>query len=283
MTETPFTFECGGESLLGILHLPQATPRCGVVIVVGGPQYRAGSHRQFLLLARALAGRGIAVLRFDCRGMGDSDGTFRGFECIEPDIAAAVDALAAKVAPLRDIVLWGLCDATTGICRVAQDDRRVTGVVLLNPWVRSEATLARTQLRHYYFQRLAEPGFWRKLVRLKFDPIAAGRGFIGAIVRARRAEAGVTNGGAANPLAEGMAASLARFRGPILLITSGRDLTGQEFEGAANGSPAWQRLIAAGRVTRQRLVDADHTFSRAAWRAQVERWTIEWIEAFSER
>jgi len=53
---------------------------CGVLIVVGGPQYRVGSHRQFLLLSRRLAAEGHPVMRFDYRGMGDASGAMRGFE-----------------------------------------------------------------------------------------------------------------------------------------------------------------------------------------------------------
>ncbi|KAB8057318.1 hydrolase 1, exosortase A system-associated, partial [Janthinobacterium violaceinigrum] len=58
--------------LVGILSLPAAPGPRGVLIVTGGPQYRVGSHRQFVLLARALAAQGVPVLRFDLRGMGDS-------------------------------------------------------------------------------------------------------------------------------------------------------------------------------------------------------------------
>ena len=42
----------------------------GMLIVVGGPQYRAGSHRQFTLLARDVAATGVPTMRFDYRGMG---------------------------------------------------------------------------------------------------------------------------------------------------------------------------------------------------------------------
>ena len=34
---------------------------------------------------------------------------------------------------------------------------------LLNPWVRSDATIAKTYLKHYYGQRLLEKEFWAKL------------------------------------------------------------------------------------------------------------------------
>jgi len=49
------TFDCDGDACIGVLATGRApgAARTGVVIVVGGPQYRVGSHRQFTLLARA--------------------------------------------------------------------------------------------------------------------------------------------------------------------------------------------------------------------------------------
>ena len=93
-TEEPVCIESQGERLIGVLHRPQTPSGAsrGMVIVVGGPQYRVGSHRQFVLLARALAARGTPVLRFDLAGMGDSDGEFAGFERSAADIRAAIDA-----------------------------------------------------------------------------------------------------------------------------------------------------------------------------------------------
>ena len=63
--ERPVQFSCGTDRLLGILHPGAPDSERGVLVVVGGPQYRVGSHRQFVLLARALAAAGIPVLRFD--------------------------------------------------------------------------------------------------------------------------------------------------------------------------------------------------------------------------
>ena len=59
-TEQTTAFACAGETLLGILAEPQTPAHTGVVVVVGGPQYRVGSHRQFVLLSRALAAAGFA-------------------------------------------------------------------------------------------------------------------------------------------------------------------------------------------------------------------------------
>ncbi len=67
-------FLCGQDWLYGVLSVPEQIQAHGVLILVGGGQYRIGSHRQFALLARHLSSSGIPVMRFDFRGVGDSEG-----------------------------------------------------------------------------------------------------------------------------------------------------------------------------------------------------------------
>ena len=86
-TEEIALFGCKGDTLVGILAKPETPAKTGIVVIVGGPQYRAGSHRQFVLLSRSLAAAGYAVLRFDYRGMGDSEGQQRNFEAVSADIS----------------------------------------------------------------------------------------------------------------------------------------------------------------------------------------------------
>ena len=104
-TESPVVFEIAGEYALGLLAEPEISCDRGVLIVVGGPQYRAGSHRQFVLLARRLAAQGHSVFRFDCRGMGDSGGAMRSFEAFSEDIGAAIDVFFSRCPSLRRCVL----------------------------------------------------------------------------------------------------------------------------------------------------------------------------------
>ncbi len=132
-------FSCEGERLYGVLDLPARAHKRGVLVVVGGPQYRAGSHRQFTLLARTLADQGIAAMRFDYRGMGDSEGEPRSFESIDADLRAAIDTFFREAPGLEEVVLWGLCDAASAALLYAATDARVAGLVLLNPWVRTES------------------------------------------------------------------------------------------------------------------------------------------------
>jgi uncharacterized protein len=280
--EFPISFACAGDQLVGILHLPSPSPQAGVVLVVGGPQYRTGSHRQFTLLARELAAHGVAVLRFDCRGMGDSDGQFPGFEHIEPDVAAAVAAIFTRVPTLTKVALWGLCDATLAMCSHARRDPRIAGVVLLNPWVRSESGYARARLKHYYLARFVQPDFIRKILRGELNPIRSARALLRTIFQSLRTSSTPLLAGdaATNLLAERMAVDLQDFAGNILIILSGQDLTAKEFEDAVRDSKRWQQLRARESVSIHRLPEADHTFSRRAWRELVAAWTLAWIEGW---
>lgn len=274
--ERALTFDCQGDALFGILSQP-ATPReTGVVMVVGGPQYRAGSHRQFVLLARALARQGFAVLRFDLRGMGDSAGSPRDFETIGDDIAAAVDTLVQQVPAVRRVALWGLCDgASAALLHVdAARDPRVRGLVLLNPWVRSPESLARVHLRHYYWQRLAQRSFWTKLLGGGVGQ-AAWRDLL-ANLRARRAAAPAAS---QMPYQQRMARAWAAFGGDILLVLSGNDFTAKEFVDVTRNDPAWSGALRHPRLQRHELPDADHTFTARAWQTRVDELTVAWLQA----
>ncbi len=188
-SEQALTFECGGERLVGIVAVPEQPAPVGVLIVVGGPQYRAGSHRQFVHLARRLAREGIAAMRFDYRGMGDAGGEARSFEDVSEDIAAAIAAFRRACPAVEQFVLWGLCDAASAALMYidASRDASVAGVVLVNPWVRSEATLAKTRIKHYYARRLLERDFWAKLLRGRVRVGDAVAGVAASARNARRA------------------------------------------------------------------------------------------------
>lgn len=283
VTETAHVFTCAGQRLVGVLHCPRRPRRLAVVIVVGGPQYRVGSHRHFVELARHLAEQGFAVLRFDYRGMGDSDGDSPGFEHVTPDIAAAIDVVHAQIPGLAGVALWGMCDAVPPIARSAAQRFDVVGMVLLNPWVRETASHDAVLLRHYYHRRLLRREFWANLFTGRSDVAALPRS-LANLLRARLDRLWSARGGDhPDTLAGRIVAHLARAQGEVLLVMSGQDLTAREFDMAAKQHRAWTNLCASPRFQRVDVAAADHTLSDPAIKETVNQETNAWLDALEER
>jgi exosortase A-associated hydrolase 1 len=273
--ERAFAFDCDGERLVGVLALPADPAEVGVVVVPGAPQYRVGAHRQFVALARRLAAAGIAVLRFDYRGSGDATGTPRSFETIDADIAAAVDALTAQSAARR-VVLLGLCDGASAILLYwrARRDARIAAMVLFNPWVRTDASLAAARVRGYYGQRMLAADFWRKLLRGRVEFASAAASFLAAL----RAAVATRASQASPAFRTAMADGLAEFGGPVLFVLGGSDLTAREFALIARYRP-WRELLRRDGVEVLEVAGADHTFTLPAWRREAEARTLAWLAA----
>jgi exosortase A-associated hydrolase 1 len=280
--EHALTFECGTDTCLGILHgADRGAILPGVLIVVGGPQYRAGSHRQFVLLARHLARCGYPVFRFDYRGMGDSTGEQRDFRSISDDIRAAVDAFVNSVPGLQSVVIFGLCDAASAALMYCNADRRVAALILANPWVRTEAGLARTHVKHYYGARVLQGSFWRKLTTGRLAVLPTLRGFLRSVsVAAKRTVSGPDTNPAGNFVTE-MRFGLEKFAGPVLLVLSGYDLTAKEFTDLCGGDRAWARSLKRQNLSVQRLADADHTFSSQDTSERLNALIGEWLPVAS--
>lgn len=260
-TQRALRFACNGNGLVGIIDIPERPLPRGVLVVTGGPQYRIGSHRQFTMLSRLLAERGIPAMRFDRRGMGDSEGEQRGFERIDDDIGAAMREFFLQVPDMKEVVIWGLCDAASAASFYAGTDARVRGLVLLNPWVRTPQGAARAMLRHYYLARLGEVAFWKKVASGKLD-FAASAATLGQNMKMAASDRG-------QPLPQRVVASLAAFDGQVLVVLSEDDLIAREFA----------RLMARHNVRAKRIDvgGANHTFASAKWRTQVAEASANWI------
>jgi exosortase A-associated hydrolase 1 len=270
MTEKAITFNCNGNELIGIINTATQSSSAAVLIVVGGPQYRVGSHRQFVQLARALAKAGISSMRFDYRGMGDSEGDKQAFDNICEDIAAASDAMCQELKSER-FVIWGLCDAASAAMIYAHKDKRVTALILLNPWLRSEQSTGKTMLKHYYLQRLFAKDFWLKLLRGQVNV----KGSMTEV--AGYAQDSVSKGQDIRQSYQSrMKQGVINFDGEICLILSGADLTAREFEEQALGSDVWRRF-SGDNITIYKISAADHTFSSSEFKSQVERISIVFV------
>lgn len=276
--ERPLLIECQGLRLTAILHATTGTEarNPGVVIAVGGPQYRVGSHRQFVTLARALAQCGYPVLRFDFRGMGDSEGEFPGFEKVDADMRAAVDCMLDECPALGGIVIFGLCDGASAALLYAPSDRRVSGLALANPWVRTAQGAARSLVRRYYGRRLLQWSFWRKTLVGQTNLKAAAGDFLRKLGNASSAAEGIEAGG--ETFIGRMLHGLRAFGGPTLLLLSEKDLTAGEFRDLCGSNASWSRAVAAAGVRIEDCPGADHTFSDADSQRHMIALMLAWLQ-----
>lgn len=285
--EHAVSFRAQGHWLYGIIHLPEGRPAAkeGVLIAVGGPQYRIGSHRQFVLLARFLADRGVPVMRFDYHGMGDSEGNAgrpEPCEHVAADLRAAIDKFHEHVPSLSGVTLWGLCDGATAALLYAPDDNRVTGLVLVNPWISTTSGAARAFVRHYYAARLLRPAFWKRLAGGKVQIGESLRYLLRKALEARRASVPPahprTSPEIERLLPERVSDQLGCFKGRLLLVLSGRDLIADELKERMSRSRLWTELLTRPNVTRVDFADANHTFSSRDLRNVLSNTTFRWLQ-----
>lgn len=134
-----------------------------VVLINGGAQIRAGSHRLYQQLAQDWQQAGIGSLRFDFPGFGDADGQPGDFVTHGRYLAQLPVQLEAYFGRARPLVCFGLCDGATAAL-LATPALKPKALLLLNPWLRTPVGHASTMLKFYYLQQLKSRQFWQKLL-----------------------------------------------------------------------------------------------------------------------
>lgn len=277
--EIPLAFDCEDNTLIGIVHRPESPSTRGVIsLVAGGPQYRGGCCRQLVYMARDFASHGIPVMRFDHRGLGDGDGLFLDFEHVEKDLAAAIAAFKRAVPELREVVLWGGCNAASGIMINAYRYPEVTGMIISNPFASSEATQA-VVVRKHYMRRLRDPAFWAKVFKLRFNPLPYAKSGIRSMLTCLSPKKNTSQASEdqPRPFTERMLSGFKQFRGHVLLIMSGQSLTSEEFDVLVANSPAWQQAYKAASITRVDIARADQAFSTIEARIDLIEAARTWL------
>ncbi|GAB2929884.1 hydrolase 1, exosortase A system-associated [Rheinheimera gaetbuli] len=281
MNERYISLASGTASLSAILHTPTngQCSQTGVLIIVGGPQYRVGSHRQFVKLSRALADNGIASMRLDTSGMGDSSGSKAAFYQQDNDIEAAITAFMQHNPQLKNLVLWGLCDAASAILiKLQSPDPRISGIILLNPWVRQQHSHAEVMLKHYYLKRLFSRQFWQKMLGGGVALRHSVKDIWQTLQQrnAKHSSTALTPEANEQNYVQLMLQGWQRYQGKTLLITSGNDLTAQEFLTLCQQHQSWAHCLSTAQ--RVQISDANHTFSSQIWREQVEQATLAMLQ-----
>jgi alpha/beta superfamily hydrolase len=130
------SFPSGGLTLEGVWHLPEASgPLPAVIVCHPHPLYGGNmSANVVFYLCQALAGAGMAALRFNFRGVGKSQGEFGGGQAEQDDVRAALDFVSST--PNIDKDRIGLAGYSFGggvALPVAIQDERVKMLALISP------------------------------------------------------------------------------------------------------------------------------------------------------
>jgi pimeloyl-ACP methyl ester carboxylesterase len=179
-TETPLRFgpDC---RLFGMLCQPDhGQGKLAVIITNAGRDPHYGFARFGVEFARRLAASGVASLRFDFAGLGDSLGPpgqenllSHVFETDRtPDISAALDALEAR--GYRDFAIQGLCAGAYHGLHAAVADPRIATVLLINlpvfVWSAGDTIdfFNQKQLTAgHLLSQLSQRSWWGRLIRGK--------------------------------------------------------------------------------------------------------------------
>lgn len=188
VTDTELPLPGGGserplriDSLFGILATPDvvATDLCMVFLNAGVIDH-CGPNRLWVRSARTWAGRGVASLRVDLQGIGESDGDASVYrendglhtEELVEQVIAVIDELALRGTGRRFAVV-GLCSGAYWAFNAACADPRIVAAVMINPraliWhehldAAREARRAGQMVRSVSWQKLRHSG--RDAVRL---------------------------------------------------------------------------------------------------------------------
>ncbi len=155
-----------GDRLVGVLNRPGDNDvvyrRPAALLFNAGIVHRIGPHRLNVKLARALAAKGVASLRFDISGLGDSApapaGAHYETQALE-DIVAAADVLEADGARAGFIAI-GMCSGADNAYRAALADPRFVGLTLLDPYAYGtpRAKVARAM------EKATDLGRWKRAI-----------------------------------------------------------------------------------------------------------------------
>jgi alpha/beta superfamily hydrolase len=130
------SFPSGELSLEGVWHLPETSgPFPAVIVCHPHPLYGGNmSANVVFYICQALAGAGMAALRFNFRGVGKSQGEFDGGIGEQEDVKAALDfVLATENIDRNKIGLAGYSFGGGVAVPVAVQDERVKILALVSP------------------------------------------------------------------------------------------------------------------------------------------------------
>ena len=258
------SFACAGAELAA--SLDEAAGRTGLLLVTGGSQTRIGSHRMYERLTKVLAGQDYPCMRYDRRGVGDSEGEDPGFRGSGPDLAAAAAAFRRESPDLERVIGFGLCDGATALALFGAE-AGLDGLILVNPWLVEAASgePPPAAIRAHYRRRLLSLEGWKKILSgaVDYRKLLKGLRRISA-----KEEASSLALAAASALAAGRMRAWAIFaEGDATAIAAQQELKAPAFKDLIEGS--------------QKVASDSHTFARPGDDAALLAATLRALEALA--
>lgn len=265
--------------LVGILAEPspdQALSNAPALLMWNvGIQHRVGPYRIQVDIARDLARRGLASLRFDVSGMGDSEVRKDNLLDRERAVTDAREAMALleRRRGVRTFVPIGFCSSVDSVHALALEDERVVGVCFLEGyayptrgfWLRYPRRLLSKERWKRYLTHVASSRLAILSRReIAVDPLKEERAAMGSVFARQY------------PTREQFGAEVRRIesRGARMLFVYVGGDTDFNHRGQFKEMVGTRRI---GRGTEVEYYDgADHTFFRVADRARVIARIGEW-------
>ena len=271
-----------GDGLAGVLCLPTApaTPRRTAIWLNSGRNHHIGWARQTVDLSRRLARSGVAVLRMDLAGIGDSPAhahtppTALYHDVGKADVVAAIEEMARRGLGRPWVI--GACSGAYQAFHTAVDDPRIAGIVLINQlcfvWDASYAVhlSAWMKARPHEFEADAKRAEESDGDVGRSGPAAlawrlAKRGVRIGLDAYRRLRAGGT-AGRPGPIESGFRALSARGAGVSIVLSEGDKAVGElELHTGRDG----ERIADLPGVEIVVIPDADHSLTPLAAREQL--------------
>jgi hypothetical protein len=273
-----------GPELQGVLCEPEVPlARAPAVLILNtGGDPRAGIGGFAASAARRLAAAGVASLRFDFAGLGDSpmaDGAVRCHVYETPreaEMAAAISLLAERNS--SGVVIVGVCAGAYHAMRTAWHDPRVTGFYAVSPvkliWKPGDSlAFGRKDLgkaTRVYTKAMVEADTWKRLLQGRIDLVTIAR-TLGP--RLWRRVSGLFDRQADSPLAEMRA--FARRGGRAHFLMGLDDASLDEIE--TYFGPQGSALTRAPNMSVQIVQDVDHGLARSVSRRIALDGLIAWL------
>jgi alpha/beta superfamily hydrolase len=165
--EFPVWIPAGEERLCGVVCTPaDEIADLGVVLLTGGNYTRAHRNRMWVRAARELAGHGVASLRFDYHGVGDSTGEVElQLEVpLEADACGAADLLRSATGVSRLAFVATCFGGRTAMAAAAQREDVVSVTVFPLP-ILIPAAATKAPLRRRVRQWIKRSELGAKLLR----------------------------------------------------------------------------------------------------------------------